>query len=421
MQINSAQDYLTLKKRQIIAATFTQNPPPVKRRNNTIVTALLANKATGYEKVPYAISLAPGTAPGPAYVFPGLRPTVNNCCIQPSYIIPGVAAVYTYYPDQTGPTNNTVATLITNSTVIPEQSTLATSDSSGTIFVINQTKLYKLPFGASSFTEIATISPGPGNGSASQGFPDGLGNFYYTNRYTINEGFTIKKLNLTTGVLTTITPSPALSTVATNTDAIYGASCDSTGNFYLQVVTVASGYLSGPLLKITPGGVLSTFTTLTWPQNGGLVFAYSATTDTIYLHLGGSFSEIYAIPVSTGVQTLISNQSGYNGSTYVFIVSPQGTHLYLQKGNTIWAVNISTGIKARIAGPGSGATGYTDGAGNLALFSNGPSSGVGMGFLPDGTLYVIDPTNSAIRTVKGPTVTVSPAIPTVFPKAGALI
>lgn len=83
MQVNSAQDYLTAQKRRIIAATFTQDPPPLGRRYNYVVTSVLANKASRYERTPYpqTISLAAGSVPGLAYTTPGVRPTTNGCCV----------------------------------------------------------------------------------------------------------------------------------------------------------------------------------------------------------------------------------------------------------------------------------------------------------------------------------------------------
>jgi hypothetical protein len=83
MQVNSAQDYLTAQKRRIVAATFTQDPPPLGRRYNYVVTSVLANKASRYERTPYpqTLSIAAGTTPGLRYTTPGVRPTINNCCI----------------------------------------------------------------------------------------------------------------------------------------------------------------------------------------------------------------------------------------------------------------------------------------------------------------------------------------------------
>ena len=83
MQVNSAQDYLTAQKRRIVAATFTQDPPPAHRRYNYVYVSLLANKASIYDRTPYPqnLSLAAGSRPGLAYVTAGVRPTINTCCI----------------------------------------------------------------------------------------------------------------------------------------------------------------------------------------------------------------------------------------------------------------------------------------------------------------------------------------------------
>jgi hypothetical protein len=87
MQVNSAQDYLTAQKRRIVAATFTQDPPPLHRKYNYVVTSVIANKATRYDKVlyPQTISVVPSSTPGPApraqWTTPNVRPTVNSCCV----------------------------------------------------------------------------------------------------------------------------------------------------------------------------------------------------------------------------------------------------------------------------------------------------------------------------------------------------
>ena len=50
MQVNSAQDYLTQMKRQIIAKSLTSSPPPQKRRSNTDYIGVLANKSDRYDR-----------------------------------------------------------------------------------------------------------------------------------------------------------------------------------------------------------------------------------------------------------------------------------------------------------------------------------------------------------------------------------
>jgi hypothetical protein len=51
MQVNSAQDYLTQMKRQIIAKSLAVAPPPLKHRSNTQYIGVLANKADRYDMV----------------------------------------------------------------------------------------------------------------------------------------------------------------------------------------------------------------------------------------------------------------------------------------------------------------------------------------------------------------------------------
>jgi hypothetical protein len=46
MQINSAQDYLTMKKRQLIASTFASTPPPPNDKRNGVYLSVKANQAT---------------------------------------------------------------------------------------------------------------------------------------------------------------------------------------------------------------------------------------------------------------------------------------------------------------------------------------------------------------------------------------
>ena len=50
MQVNSAQDYLTQMKRQIIAKSLASSPPPQKRRSNTQYIAVLGNKSQQYTR-----------------------------------------------------------------------------------------------------------------------------------------------------------------------------------------------------------------------------------------------------------------------------------------------------------------------------------------------------------------------------------
>jgi hypothetical protein len=46
MQVNSAQDYLTMRKRQLIAKTFYSTPPEQKNKTNGVFLSTMANNAT---------------------------------------------------------------------------------------------------------------------------------------------------------------------------------------------------------------------------------------------------------------------------------------------------------------------------------------------------------------------------------------
>jgi hypothetical protein len=72
MQVNSAQDYLTRKKRQIIASTFYSTPPEQKDKTNGVYLSTTANNATIRQILHVPAPSAWGDAPG------GI--TVTNWC-----------------------------------------------------------------------------------------------------------------------------------------------------------------------------------------------------------------------------------------------------------------------------------------------------------------------------------------------------
>jgi hypothetical protein len=74
MQVNSAQDYLTQLKRQIIAKSLTVAPPPLKRRTNTQYIGVLANKSDRYDMSVAVNTLVPTT----------LGKTVTSFCCVPT-------------------------------------------------------------------------------------------------------------------------------------------------------------------------------------------------------------------------------------------------------------------------------------------------------------------------------------------------
>ena len=61
MQVNSAQDYLTQIKRQIIAKSLASSPPPQKRRSNGDYVGVLANKSDQYDIFVASVGVGPAT------------------------------------------------------------------------------------------------------------------------------------------------------------------------------------------------------------------------------------------------------------------------------------------------------------------------------------------------------------------------
>jgi hypothetical protein len=72
MQINSAQDYLTLRKRQLVAKSFYTTPPEQKDKTNSVYLSTVANNATVRQVLHVPAPSGWGDAPG------GI--TVTNWC-----------------------------------------------------------------------------------------------------------------------------------------------------------------------------------------------------------------------------------------------------------------------------------------------------------------------------------------------------
>lgn len=69
MQVNSAQDWLTKRKRRILAKSIAVAPPPQSQRTNALITSLEANGATQRERF-----VAPIQGGGPATYS-------SECCV----------------------------------------------------------------------------------------------------------------------------------------------------------------------------------------------------------------------------------------------------------------------------------------------------------------------------------------------------
>lgn len=66
MQVNSAQDYLTLRKRQIVASTFYSTPPPQQLKTPSVYRMVTANNATTRQRFVTPTASAWGSVPGTA-------------------------------------------------------------------------------------------------------------------------------------------------------------------------------------------------------------------------------------------------------------------------------------------------------------------------------------------------------------------
>lgn len=66
MQVNSMQDYVTMRKRQIIAATFYSTPPEQRNKFNSVFLSAMANGATTRQRFILPTVSAWGGVPGTA-------------------------------------------------------------------------------------------------------------------------------------------------------------------------------------------------------------------------------------------------------------------------------------------------------------------------------------------------------------------
>lgn len=89
MQVNSAQDYLTMRKRQIVAKTYHSIPPPQTKRYNSVFLSAVANGATQSQRF-----IIPTLAQGPGAI--GGATFSNWCCLSNgSSAAPGTFATTT--------------------------------------------------------------------------------------------------------------------------------------------------------------------------------------------------------------------------------------------------------------------------------------------------------------------------------------
>lgn len=66
MQVNSMQDYVTMRKRQIIAKSYYSTPPPQQLKTNSVYLSTVANNATTRQRFVIPAVSAWGSVPGTA-------------------------------------------------------------------------------------------------------------------------------------------------------------------------------------------------------------------------------------------------------------------------------------------------------------------------------------------------------------------
>ena len=231
--------------------------------------------------------------------------------------------------------------------------------------------------------------------SASFYYPSGITtdgtNLYVADRYNHR----IRKIVISTGVVTTLAGSSQGSTDATGTSA----------SFYRPVAITTDGtnlyvadYNNHRIRKIVIStGVVTTL------ADSGFTYPRGITTDGTNLYVADRNNDrIQKIVISTGVvTTLAGSVQGYTDDTgtsasfyYPRGITTDGTNLYVSDTNNhkIRKIVISTGVVTTLAG---GTRAFTDDTGTSARF-NFPQ-----GITTDGTnLYVSDTFNHRIRKIE---------------------
>ncbi|MCB1188831.1 MAG: hypothetical protein H7A23_06095 [Leptospiraceae bacterium] len=245
--------------------------------------------------------------------------------------------------------------------------------------------------------------------------PDGIATDG-TNLYVADSNnHTIRKIEITSGTVTTLAGSAGNSGSAdgTGTAARFnkpiGIATDKTNlyvtdtNHTIRKIVISTGVVTTLAGTAgTTGSNDATGTSATFNSPNGITIDSDNTN--LYVSDYGN-NTIRKVVISTGVVTTLAGSAGSSGSTddtgtSARFSGPAGitadsTQLYVadSKNHTIRKIEISTGAVTTLAGS-AGATGSTDSSGTSARF-NGP-----VGIVTDNTnLYVSDYSNNTIRQI----------------------
>lgn len=219
----------------------------------------------------------------------------------------------------------------------------------------------------------------------------------------------IRKMNLASGVVTTLAGSPSARGTADGVGAsarlspsLYGLTTDGTNlyatdafGFTIRKIVIASGAVT------TLAGSAGNTGSLDGIGNSArFAFPVGITTDGTNLFVADQHT-IRKVVIATGAVTTLAGSAVTTGSNErigfdgLNGITSDGANLYVADfGRTIRRINIATGVVTTLAGTPS-VTGSTDGIGPSASFSNA------FGITTDGTsIFVTDAQNQRIRQLK---------------------
>jgi NHL repeat len=418
MQVNSAQDYLTALKRQIVAKSALVAPTAPQRKHNYVYLSQLANGASQFEKIPYpqTLSLAPGSTPGLAYITQGVRPMVSLCC--------AVAATVAGFIDVWLNKAGLVSTLAggtasgsangtgTNATFYSPSGVAALPD--GNIVVADRSNnLIRLVTPAGVVTTFVGSGGGSANGTGTNATFNGP-----TGVAVLPNG-DIVVADSSNNLIRLVTPAGVVTTLAGGNGGTASGSANGTGtnatfSYPSGVAVLPNGNIvvldDHRIRLVTPAGVVTTLAGGTAGSANG-----TGTNATFYYPYGiavfpnatiivaDTNNHLIRLVTPAGVVTTLAGGTagsadgiGTNAtfnSPYGVAVLPNGNIVVADYGNSRIRLVTPAGVVTTLAGGGTGSA--TNGVGTNATF-NFPK---GVAVLPNGTIVVGDTNNHRIRLI----------------------
>ena len=253
---------------------------------------------------------------------------------------------------------------------------------------------------AGTGTQTAAGQPNGDNGaaaSATLSYPQGIavaanGDLYITESGTNKD---VRKVTAATGII---------STVASGLTQPFGVAYDDAdGALYI------ADYNAPAIVKVSGGTVNSTWFTngLMHPSTVAYANGYVYVVDNAAgLVEKVSISSQTATTVATGLSNPWGVALDAAGDVYVSLYGNQSQSV----GGTVFMINAATNVTTTVAG--SGGFGYT-GDGGSAISATLKDSVTGIAIGPDGSLYIDDGKNNAVRKVTFPPTSTGPPVNTI--------